>query len=314
MCNDAMATWRAQRSATRTVWSLALLTAVLLTSVLAGCDLFANEDLIDEDIRAFVNAAALPEAHPPEKVVEDQEAGVTLFSVDFGPGCDCPSGCFYSTAYGLQFRERIGWAKVRRAFCLDDSVDGNLPLFDIQPDDRALFRSDLRDRLREGATVDEANDVQAPAYEVFLNLLAKDADTPAQTLLDLARLLSSTYRPDLGFALLENPTVRSSERGLRVLAGLPGNGGYREVRDRARELLAQITESNAGGLPKKFSGSGTPAISAVSGDRWSDLEVLTVRLGRSRYRSPEAPAACGGLRATVPVPVWRLTGRAARLR
>jgi hypothetical protein len=149
---------------------------------------------------------------------------------------------------------------------------------------------------------------------VFLNLLAKDADTPAQTLLDLARLLSSTYRPDLGFALLENPTVRSSERGLRVLAGLPGNGGYREVRDRARELLAQITESNAGGLPKKFSGSGTPAISAVSGDRWSDLEVLTVRLGRSRYRSPEAPAACGGLRATVPVPVWRLTGRAARLR
>jgi hypothetical protein len=314
MCNDAMATWRAQRSATRTVGSLALLTAVLLTSVLAGCDLFANEDLIDEDIRAFVNAAALPEAHPPEKVVEDQEAGVTLFSVDFGPGCDCPSGCFYSTAYGLQFRERIGWAKVRRAFCLDDSVDGNLPLFDIQPDDRALFRSDLRDRLREGATVDEANDVQAPAYEVFLNLLAKDADTPAQTLLDLARLLSSTYRPDLGFALLENPTVRSSERGLRVLTGLPGNGGYREVRDRARELLAQITESNAGGLPKKFSGSGTPAISAVSGDRWSDLEVLTVRLGRSRYRSPEAPAACGGLRATVPVPVWRLTGRAARLR
>ena len=298
-----MATWRAQRSATRTVGSLALLTTVLFTLVLAGCDLFANEDPIDEDIRVFVNAASLPEAQPPEKAVEDQETGVPLFSVDFGPGCDCPSGCFYSTAYGLQVRERIGWMKIRRAFCLDDSVDGNLPFFEIQSDDRALFRSDLRERLREGAAVDEANDVQAPAYEVFLNLLVEDADTPGQTLLDLARLLSSTYRPDLGSALLENPTVRSSERVLRVLAGLAGNGGYREVRDRARELLNQITESNAGGLPKKFSGRGTPSISVVSGDGWPDLDRSTVRSGRSRYGSLEAPAACGGLRATVPKPV-----------
>jgi len=280
MCRNAMATWSAQRSATRPLASLALLTAVLFTSVLAGCDLFANEDPIDEDIRAFVNAESLPEAQPPERAVEDREADVTLFHVDFGPGCDCPSGCFYSTAYGLQFGERIGWMKIQRAFCLDDSVNGNLPFFDIQSDDRALFRSDLRERLREDATVDEANDIQAPAYGVFLNLLAEDADTPVETLLDLARLLSSTYRPDLGSALLENPTVRSSERILRVLADLPGNGGYREVRDRARALLDQITESNAGGIPKKFLGGGTPFTSVVSGDRWADLDRSTVRFGR----------------------------------
>jgi hypothetical protein len=222
------------------------LTVLLLPFVLAGCDLFGKETRIDEDIQAFVEAESLPEAQRPEIGFADAEADVTAFRVDFGPGCDCPSGCFYSTAFGLQFRDRIGWMEVTQAFCLRDSLRIEQNRFDLRPRDSVLFSTTFRERFRREATVDDANDVQAPVYEVFLDMLATDEDTPRETLLELARLLQDVYRPGLGYALLENPVVRSSTPILEVLAGLPDEGGYRGVRDRARGLLDQLSEGGGG--------------------------------------------------------------------
>ncbi len=216
---------------------------VLIVAPLTGCDIWGGGSEIDEDIKSFVEAESLPEAQRPEIGFEDSEADVAAFHVDFGPGCDCPSGCFYSTAYGLQFRDRIGWMTVESAFCLEDSVQVNEGYFDLQSRDSTLFSSDLRKRLREAVTTDEANDVQAPVYEVFLNMLAKDKATPSETLLDLARLLQDSYRPGVGYALLENPTVRSSRPVLEILASLPDNGGYKGVRDRAQSLLDQLSNA-----------------------------------------------------------------------
>lgn len=222
----------------RTALSLAtVLTAVLL----GGCDIWGGGPKIDEDIKSFIEAESLPEAQRPEIGFEDSEAEVMAFHVDFGPGCDCPSGCIYGTAYGLQFRDRIGWMSVETEFCLEDSVRVNGDYFDLRSRDSTLFSFDFRKRFREAATTDEANDVQAPVYEVFLNVLAKDKDTPTNTLLDFARLLQDSYRPGVGYALLENPTVRSSRSVLEVLASLPDNGGYKEVQNRAQDLLDQLS-------------------------------------------------------------------------
>lgn len=234
-----------RRSWTRTPVATYLLTALLCTCILSGCDLFGDEDQIDEDIKAFVEAESLPEAQRPEIGFEDSETDVMAFHVDFGPGCDCPSGCFHSTAYGLQFRDRIGWMTVDPAFCLEDSVQVEGDYFDLQPGDSTLFSSDLRKRLRKAVTSDEANDVQAPVYEVFLNMLAKDEDTPTGTLLGLARLLQDSYRPGVGYTLLENPAVRSNEPILEELASLPDSGGYRGVRDRAQNLLDQLSNEDS---------------------------------------------------------------------
>lgn len=216
-------------------------TALFLTAALSGCDLFGDEDPINDDIQAFVEAESLPEAQRPKVGFEDPEADVTAFRVDFGPGCDCPSGCIYATAYGLQFGDRVGWMHVDEAFCLRDSVRIEQNRFDVQSRDSILFSPEFRRRFRKEATTDEENDVQAPVYEVFLNMLARDEDTPSETLSELARLLQETYRPRVGYALLENPVVRSSKSILEVLARLPGNGGYQGVRDRAQELLDQVS-------------------------------------------------------------------------
>lgn len=226
-------------------WTGCVFTTLLCTFFLVGCDLFGSENQVAEDIQAFVNAESLPEAQRPKIVFEDAEADVTAFQVQFGPGCDCPSGCFYSRAYGLQLGDRIGWMNVEQAFCLRDSLRVEQNRFDVRTEDSILFRTDFRERFRRAATTDDQNDVQAPVYEVFLDMLAKDEDTPSETLLRLAELLREEYRPGLGNSLLENPVVQSSKPILEVLASLPADGGYQEVRDRAQELLEQLSDGNS---------------------------------------------------------------------
>lgn len=250
-CSDA--TWRCATKAASdcplvmvSPRTALVLPTVLIAVLLVGCDSWGSDPKIDEDIKSFIEAESLPEAQRPEIDFEDAEAGITVFRVDFGPGCDCPSGCFYSTAYGLRFRDRIGWMSVEREFCLEDTVRVSGDHFDPQPRDSTLFSADVRNRLREAVTTDEANDVQAPVYEVFLNMLAKDEDTPVRALLDLARLLQESYRPSVGYALLENPTVRSERSVLEVLASLPDSGGYEGVRERAQDLLGQFSNPASG--------------------------------------------------------------------
>jgi hypothetical protein len=211
---------------------------------LAGCDLFKGAPKIDEDVQAFVERESLPEAQRPEIGFDDSEADVTVFHVKFGPGCDCPSGCFYSTAYGIQYRSRIGWMKVDQKFCIEDSVEVGAGYFDLRGRDSTLFRSDFRGRLREAVTTDEVNDVQAPVYDVFLNMLAKDNDTPSETLLSLAQLLQDDYRPGVGYTLLEHPVVRSSRSILEVLAQLSGTG-YETIRERAQALLDELGDEQS---------------------------------------------------------------------
>lgn len=216
-----------------------LLPIFLAALVPLGCDLLSTSE-VDEDIVAFVEEESLPEAQDPELVFSDSELDASAFWVSFGEARDCPSGCFYSKAYGVKYQDRIGWMGLD-AYGEDDSVATEVSYFDVQPGDSTLFKAEIRARFEKVQEQSDRSYADA-TYDHFLEMLGEDEDTPPSTLLDLARLLKDEYRPWLGRALLENPVVRSSESILEVLAGLSPNGGYKTVRDRARELLDQLSD------------------------------------------------------------------------
>jgi hypothetical protein len=221
---------------------IALVVAVFVFSLLTGCDIWNGGSDIDEDIQSFVEVENLPEAQTPEISFADSESEVKAFRVEFGPGCDCPSGCLYSKGYGLKFQDRIGWMEVKEFFCLEDSVRSEANFFEVRPGDSTLFDSDLRLRFRTSAA--EESEKYAPVYEAFLQMIAQDGDTPTNTLSALGDLLYEERLSDVGEALIENPVVRSSQALLEKLANLPDRRGYRSVKEKAQELLDQISEQN----------------------------------------------------------------------
>lgn len=114
--------------------------------------------------------------------------------------------------------------------------------FEVRPGDSILFDSDLRLRFRTSTA--EESEKYAPVYEAFLQMIARDGDTPTNTLGLLADLLYEKRLSDVGEALIENSVVRSSRALLEKLANLPDRRGYRSVKEKAQELLDQISEQN----------------------------------------------------------------------
>lgn len=219
-----------------------VLVLILLGSLLPlGCDQSPTD--VDGDIASFVESEPLSEAQDPELVFESSEWRIEVFWVSFGEARDCPSGCFYSKAYGLKLRDRIGWMGID-AYGRDDSVTTKVNYFDVQAGDSTLFDKDVRGQL-EAAQEGSDRSYAGAAYDHFLQMLAGDEDTPSSTLFDLAERLEEAYRPELGYALLENTIVRSSKPILEVLAGLSEEGRYETIRDRARELLDELPKEEA---------------------------------------------------------------------
>jgi hypothetical protein len=219
-----------------------LIAAILATGLLPGCDFWGGPN-IDEDIKAFVESENLPDVQTPSVEFKDSDLGVKAFRVPFGPGCDCPSGCIYSKGYGIELRDRTGWMDVTEVFfCSEDSLDtGELNYFDVRPGDSTLFGSEFRNRFRK-ATEDRDPDGYAPIYEVFLQMLAGDEDSPVRTLRSLTDLLFEHYLPETADALIQNPVVRSNTSLLERLAELPDQAAYLPVREKARELLNESSE------------------------------------------------------------------------
>jgi len=222
---------------------LALFLAPLLGCLLLGCDRWESSPGIDTDLAAFVESEPLPATQRPQVVFDVDSLDAQFFWISFGEPRDCPSGCFYSKAYGLAFRDRIGWMRLD-AYGRDDSVQTRVTDFDIQPQDKVLFREGLRQRFRQ-VQAETDNSYAHAAYDHFLELLGRDADTPSETLLALARVLEDQYRPGLGRALLENAVVRSSKPILTVLAGLPDRSGYRTIRGQAQVLLDRLSDERS---------------------------------------------------------------------
>lgn len=205
-----------------------LLTAVLIAGTLvAGC--MDNGVALPSDdalIEQFVAASNLPEAHGP--AVRPLVNGASMFVVRYGPPHDCPSGCFFDTAYGLHYRGRVGW------MYFTPSGQPQNHAFDFHPEDADLFSAGF------ARTLDSANRF------VLLSgsgpLLVSDADASPEALVQVAR--GRTYPATL-LGVLDHPNGRSNRSVLVALTELPEIVDYRgdiykEVRDLARERLAEL--------------------------------------------------------------------------
>lgn len=231
------------RTLAPTSTDLAVFLALLTSCLLLGCDQWGSSPGIDEDIDTFVNTEPLPDAQRPRLLVQDLGLDVQVFAVSFGEARDCPSGCFYSKAYGLALRDRIGWMGLD-AYGRDDSVRTSVTRFDVRSRDSTLFGERVRWHFRRAEERSDRSTAET-AYEVFLEMLAPDDDTPHAALLDLARLLHDEFHPGTARALLTNPTVRTSQPILEVLSELPDRGHYEEISAQAEALLDQLDDGRS---------------------------------------------------------------------
>lgn len=223
--------------------SAVLATAVLLVSLMAGCDLFSGTSTgIDEESEHSFNQKICRIPNPQNSNLKTKR--YKHFGLRSDLDVTAPVDVFYSTGWGLKVQDRIGWMRVSEAFCLRDSLQDEVTLFDVQPRDSTLFSADFRAQFKS-AVEDEAPDGYGPIYEVFLQMLARDADTPVPTLRSLTELLFDEYLPGQAQALIENPAVRSNEPLLERLAALPDQSAYRSVREEAQALLDDIREGEA---------------------------------------------------------------------
>lgn len=187
-----------------------------------------EDPTIDLDI--FVSNANFPEQQDTRIILENTENGVKIFSVKYGAPQDCPSGCFYSMALGIQNNDKFGWIIIED---YDNIGTSNLPIYDFNGKDEYLYTEEFFNEFKESYDWGYQNG--------FLPLVAKDVDTSNGTLLRIANGLSSYIQPSLAKALLENEEVQSNKEILTIISSLPVFSGdaYSEVRKDAQDLIDQ---------------------------------------------------------------------------
>lgn len=197
-----------------------------------GCDVFGSDN-VPSEISAFVARYPLPDSQPIDVSAVMAAGGedIDLFSVSFGPPMDCPSGCYYETAYGLRRGTTVGWLEPP---VLEEQDPA--PVYDFGEADTELYEPAFFTRL-------EATDDWVYRY-AFLPVLASDPDVPRDVLLRVTRGLYEYIQPSLGRALLANAAVVTDRELLALLAELPVFRGdaYSFVRAEAQELLATLED------------------------------------------------------------------------
>jgi len=184
-------------------------------------------------IRAFVESENLPLLRNITVDVAISERDLVLFSAEYGEGQDCPSGCFYSLGFGIAYGAAIGWT----GFAYSRGVPAAPILYDVQPDDAALFEAGVWSRIEAEQALQ--------FWRVWLPFLAAEPDTPGEALQRIAMLLQTTSETALATSLLANPRITAHPDVLQILACLPDT--YALQRQQARDLLGPA-----------FTGCGAP--------------------------------------------------------
>ena len=183
------------------------------------------------DIYFFVNNSKFPKQQEINIFLDITEQKVKLFDVRYGEPRDCPSGCFFSMALGIQNSDKFGWITIEDYDNIDKS---NLLIYNFGDGDGYLYSKDFFDKFKSSNSWGYQN--------AFLPLVAKDSDTPKDTLLRIADGLSSYIQPSLAKSLLENTKVISDKEILTIIANLPVFSGdaYKDSRLEAQTLLNQL--------------------------------------------------------------------------
>jgi hypothetical protein len=210
--------------------ALTVLTAVLLLA--AGC---ASDDPASADwdstppsadVRRFVDEEGFAPVQDAHRILDWN--GVEVFRISYGEGLDCPSGCFYSRAYGLGYNDRIGWLGFED---FHDHEPDSSRFFDFVATDSLLFDVDTW-------FVVMTEDWQACFHEL-LPAIAGDADTSRLALITLSTLIYTHESVEIAGLLVQHPVVMDDREILGILSNLPviRFDIYQEVRSQAQELL-----------------------------------------------------------------------------
>jgi len=198
-------------------------------------------------VRSFAFTQGLNPLRAYEELLSEPARGVLFFSLAWGPPLDCPSGCYYESAFGIAQEERVGWISFTPYGLSDPLTAGGV--FDIAATDEYLVDPNLLIRLRA---------VDGGLYGNYRLLLSCDADVPEATLRHIADTIAVDGWPLLARALLEHPAVLTSVEILRVLTALQGMQ-YSSVRTRAQEVLDAIDQGLA---PPPIDPAGLPVCAA----------------------------------------------------
>ncbi|MBK9304770.1 MAG: hypothetical protein IPM94_13085 [bacterium] len=154
--------------------------------------------------------------------------GIELFVCKFGEGLDCPAGCIYSAAYGLNYGDRVGWIGFDHYHSYEPD---STRFYDFIGTDTMLFDADTWFALM-------TRDVHA-CFEMLMPALAADGDTGRGALLTLSTLLYTHESREIAENLVENPSLAEDAEILSILAALPvmRYDMYAAARARAQELL-----------------------------------------------------------------------------
>ncbi len=205
-----------------TVSSLALLVC------LAGCGGGDSPNSVQSQITRYVNGQQLPQMQKLRIVELSDGQTAELFTVAYGPGQDCPSGCFYSYLSGVRNGSKIGFLKFNADYSYGKAPYGQ--------DSYHFDASDIR--LYADSVFDKIKKTSGFSYSQYLNTLAGNPDVPIEALVKVAQRVEGTQTADL---LIANPTVMTSREALTVLASLsqptPYGDVYADIQSRAQQLL-----------------------------------------------------------------------------
>src|SRR3954468_4637980 len=187
--------------------------------VAAGCRQTVAPDLrsLPGDVSELVSQ--LPKLRTASTVFEFPEHGFLLFTASYGEPQDCPSGCFYSTAWGIKYAGRIGWiygAPTMSSF------------YDVRTSDSFLFDETLWDRMEKEWVGAE-----------FRIVLASDSDTPITALERLATRLPEDGWPFLADLLVDVAQRRDARHVAEIISTLGSSTyNYSYSREHAANALA----------------------------------------------------------------------------
>lgn len=220
-----------------------VISGLALSACLSGCGSGDSSNSSQSQITRYVNAQHLPQMQKPRVIELSDGQSAELFTVAYGPGDDCPSGCIYSYVAGVRNGSKIGFLKYNAAYGTGSSGLGGTGSSGISSPQygRDSYRFDASDTLLyTDRAMDEIkkSDTFSFSYYQYLNTLASIPDVPAEVLVRVARRAFSVQTGEL---LLSNPTATASRDVLTVLANLadpnPAVAYFGDIRSRAQQLL-----------------------------------------------------------------------------
>ncbi len=188
---------------------------------------------IAEHIQSFVDNENLPDAQEVNVQFYADSQGVTIFSVPYGPPHDCPSGCFYSSVYGIDSERQIGWV------LHEDYTEGVVDTsnrYNFDEYETAMYDTSLLSLIRES----ERGSILY--WNMLSGLLARNEASPTSVLEHIALSLYEYIAPSATYYLLSNPRIRSEISVLCLMRNNPlaSNQGFGSaIRD---SLGANISE------------------------------------------------------------------------